>query len=64
MLCMNADPTTEWDKTNRSTVDYVEAGNKLDAKKTAKHYANSSFKQGPGFTSEHAEDILKTKHAK
>ena len=62
VLAMNADPTTEWDRKNRSTLDYVEDGNKLNAKETAKHYANSSFKQGPGFTSEHSKKILKGKH--
>ena len=39
----------------------VEEGNKLDAKETAKHYRNSSFKQGPGFTSKDAEKIREGK---
>ena len=66
VLSMNSDPTTEWDRKNRSTIDYVDPENKLDAKETERHYANSTFKHGPGFVtgaSEQSKKILSTKPA-
>jgi len=62
VLAMNSEPTTHWDVKNRSTLDYVETGNKMDGKETEKYYKNSAFKQGPGFSTDLSEEIRKTKH--